>query len=54
MAVYGKTYSILKAPILESGSWSNEVSGIPGIEPLCTHTIATDNATGFIRIELDE
>jgi M6 family metalloprotease-like protein len=54
MAVYGKPYRILKAPILEPGSWSNAVSGIPGIEPLCTYTIATDTATGFIRIELDE
>lgn len=54
-AVYGKSYDIMRSTDSSFSSWSNEVSDIPGIEPLCTHTVSTENAvSGFFRIKVDE
>jgi hypothetical protein len=52
--VYGKTYGLVGKTALDFGSWGSEATGIPGVEPLCTHTVTTDNATGFIRVEIEE
>jgi len=53
-AVYGKSYTVMSKQNLVFGNWITEDTGISGIEPLCTYTVSTDHATGFISIELEQ
>lgn len=53
--VTGKSYSVLHKENLSDPIWKTSAAGIPGIEPECTHTVITENASSsFIRILLDE
>jgi hypothetical protein len=51
-AVSGKTYSVLFKTNLTDQVWIEERSGIPGVEPTCTHTSVLENAAGFYRIDV--
>jgi M6 family metalloprotease-like protein len=53
-AVYGKSYRLMKGTNLVLTNWSNEASGVPGVEPTCTHTVTTDSAVGFIKVQVEE
>ncbi|VGO17696.1 hypothetical protein PDESU_06298 [Pontiella desulfatans] len=52
-AVMGKSYSIHFATNLVAPIWVEQDSGIPGIEPDCTHTAIVHGATGFFRVEVE-
>jgi len=52
-AVEGKNYTIWFKTNLTDTAWVEQATGIPGVEPSCTHTVAVDSATGFVRIEVE-
>ena len=52
-AVAGKSYSVWFKTNLADTVWSEAGTGIPGVESLCTHTVVTDSATGFVRVEVE-
>jgi len=53
-AVAGKNYSVWFKTNLTDLVWVEKGAGIPGVEPSCTHTVVTDSATGFVRVEVEQ
>ena len=49
-AVAGKTYSAWFKTNLTDVAWAELETGIPGVEPSCTHTVTVDSVTGFVSI----
>ncbi len=52
-AVEGKTYGVWFKTNLADALWAELGSGIPGVEPSCTHTVTVDSVTGFVRIAVE-
>ena len=53
-AVATRRYSVLQNTNLLDLTWTTNASRIQGIEPLCTHTVQTENAKTFYRIAVEE
>jgi hypothetical protein len=53
-AVTGKTYMIISASNLSQTSWMTNAMDIIGAEPSCVHTVTTDQATMYYRIQLQD
>jgi len=52
-AVAGKTYGVRFKTNLTDEAWADRDTGIPGVEPSCTHTVTIDSATGFVSIAVE-
>jgi hypothetical protein len=52
-AVDGKSYTVWFKTNLTDTVWVEQGTGIAGVEPSCTHTVVTDSATGFVRVEVE-
>jgi hypothetical protein len=53
-AVNGKNYTVWFKTNLTDSVWTEQGAGIAGVEPSCTHTVVTDSATGFVRVEVEQ
>jgi hypothetical protein len=51
-AVAGKTYSVWHKTNLTDDAWTLSEAGIAGQEPSCSSTVAVENASGYIRVEV--
>lgn len=52
-AVAGKNYTVWFKTNMTDAVWIEQATGVPGVEPSCTHTVAVDSATGFVLIEVE-
>jgi hypothetical protein len=52
-AVNGKSYTVWFKTNLTDSVWTEQDSGIAGVEPSCTYTVETDSATGFVRVGVE-
>jgi len=52
-AVAGKTYGVWFKTNLTDAAWAELGSGIPGVEPSCSYTVALESVTGFARIAVE-
>jgi len=51
--VNGKFYRIMTTDDLIEPSWTIEATAVPGVEPICTHTVTVHGRCGFVRVRLE-
>ena len=52
-AVSGKSYTVWFKANLTDALWTEEATGVAGVEPFSSHTVVSDSPTGFVLIEVE-